>query len=183
MDYEVEQKFALPSKDDVASVTSALGLVLADPVQQVDHYFAHPARDFGVTDEAFRLRQVGEQNFVTYKGPRIDQETKTRRELELPLPAGSEIVEQFTELWMALGFRLAGTVRKMRRKAAFSWRGYECELVHDEVQELGDFMELEFVCSTEQLDAVSAALNELVAEIGLPRPERRSYLELLLARE
>ena len=44
-----------------------------------------PCRDFAQTDEALRIRTVGDTSFVTYKGPKLDATTKTRRELELPL--------------------------------------------------------------------------------------------------
>ena len=67
-----------------------LGATIEPPVVQVDQYFAHPARDFAQTDEALRLRRVGKQNFITYKGSKIDATTKTRREIELPLAPGEE---------------------------------------------------------------------------------------------
>src|SRR5207248_1410561 len=100
---------------DVQTIRSALaelGVRWHEPIHQVDHYFNHPARDFGRTDEALRLRRVGEQNFITYKGPKIDAATKTRRELELPLPSGSDVGGRFSELLLTLGFVPVGTVSK-----------------------------------------------------------------------
>ena len=47
---------------------------------QVDEYYAHPARDFAITDEALRLRTENNLTVITYKGPKLDRETKTREE-------------------------------------------------------------------------------------------------------
>jgi adenylate cyclase class 2 len=54
---------------------------------QCDEYFNHPCRDFGQTDEAFRIRSCNGQTKLTYKGPRLDTVTKTREELELEIPS------------------------------------------------------------------------------------------------
>ena len=83
-------------------------------IGQSDRYFAHPSRDFARTDEALRIRTVGASSFVTYKGPKIDVTTKTRRELELPLDPGDADGSQFAELLTALGFTPVAVVRKQR---------------------------------------------------------------------
>src|SRR5205085_570940 len=114
-----------------------------------DQYFNHPARDFGRTDEALRLRRVGDQNFITYKGPKIDAATKTRRELELPLPSGSDVGGRFSELLLTLGFISAGTVFKVRHPGILAWSGGQVEVALDEVTDLGSFIELEISASDE----------------------------------
>src|SRR5207253_11380761 len=129
-----------------------LGARFTDSIEQTDHYFKHPARDFAKTDEALRLRQVGAENFITYKGPRVDSTTKTRRELELPLPSGPEMNEQFAALLTALGFRPVGVVRKRRRKALLAWEGHKVELAVDEVAGLGSFLELEIAAEDANLE-------------------------------
>ena len=85
MHFEVEQKFAL---DSVAEVEQRLAHWGAGSgvSEQSDLYFNHPARDFAKTDEALRLRSVGDEHFITYKGPKLDATTKTRQEIELPPP-------------------------------------------------------------------------------------------------
>src|SRR5689334_8755809 len=103
MHYEVEQKFPLPNTANTEAKLAELGAQFEPPIEQIDHYFRHPSRDFATTDEALRLRQVGPENFITYKGPKIDPATKTRRELELPLTDGPKTFAQFTELLGALG--------------------------------------------------------------------------------
>src|SRR4029453_19590505 len=79
--WEVELKFPLSDPAEVWARVAGLGVKFGPAVEQVDQYFNHPAREFAVTDEALRLRQVGVENCVTYKGPKIDKSTKTRQEI------------------------------------------------------------------------------------------------------
>jgi adenylate cyclase class 2 len=180
MQLEIEQKFPLDNPAATRERLAAMGLEFAPPLKQVDTYFAHPARDFAQTDEAFRLRQVGEENALTYKGPKLDATTKTRRELELPLPAGVTTAVQFAELFGLLGFRPVGVVEKQRAVAHLARGGYQLEVCWDEISGLGAFLELEIVADSNEVDAARAVLAEFAAELGLTKSERRSYLELLL---
>ena len=82
MPIEVEQKFPVADRAALDRQLAALGFVPRDAELQVDQYFAHPARDFARTDEALRIRRVGQFNYITYKGPKLDATTKTRREIE-----------------------------------------------------------------------------------------------------
>ena len=180
--WEVEQKFPLGQFSSVETTLHTLEVRFSAPSCQADHYFNHPARDFFQTDEAFRLREDGEQNFITYKGPKVDQETKTRRELELPLPAGSDVIPRFRAILEALGFRYVATVRKTRRVGSLTWEGRRFELALDDVEGLGTFLELETVADDAGLPAARHALLSLAKRLNLKQAERRSYLELLLAR-
>ena len=181
MNYEVEQKFRLADPAALEARLRAIAVALAAQIEQADRYFAHPSRDFAATDEALRIRSVGERNWVTYKGPKIDRTTKTRRELELPIEPGESGAARFAELFAALGFTPVATVRKRRRKAALDWRGEHVEIVLDEVDELGQFCEMEISADDARLDAARAALADLARELRLTDVERRSYLEMLLA--
>lgn len=181
MHWEVEQKFRVTDVKAIRSQLDALGVQWHEPIHQIDHYFNHPARDFGHTDEALRLRHVGEQNFITYKGPKFDAATKTRRELELPLPSGPAIAQQYSELLKALGFVSVATVTKTRQPGSLAWSGHPVEIALDDVQALGSFVELELSADDGSLDAARAALASLAQRLNLAASERRSYLELLLS--
>ena len=180
MKYEVEMKFRASDRDDVATRLAQSGVAWSEPVTQIDRYLSHPARDFAQTDEALRLRATGERCCVTYKGPKLDPTTKTRREIELPLNSGPRTIDDFTELLEALGFRRVAEVLKSRRLGHLTYRGLTFDVSFDDVDEVGPFVELETVASDETLDAARAALLALAGELGLSTPERRSYLELLL---
>jgi len=88
--YEVELKFPVADLPALERRLAELAGRFYAPVDQVDRYFNHPCRDFAQTDEALRLRHHGDGVAITWKGPRIDAATKTRREIELPLFAPSE---------------------------------------------------------------------------------------------
>lgn len=178
--WEVEQKFRIADSQDVEVRLAALGAQFHSPVEQIDHYFRHPARDFAQTDEALRLRQIGDENFITYKGPKIDPHTKTRRELELPLSPGQQTFNQFSELLLALGFMPAGKVVKRRRKASFPWQSFEVEGALDDVDSVGLFLELEISADDATLESAKKSLTDLAENLGLGPSERRSYLEFVL---
>jgi adenylate cyclase class 2 len=179
MQYEVELKFPVPDVPHLAARLSQLHVQWAASEVQVDRYFAHPCRDFAQTDEALRIRTRLDGALLTYKGPKVDRFTKSRRELELSLgPADG--VPAWIELLQALGFEPVAEVRKSRRPGHVAYGGYEVQVALDEVEGLGTFLELELPATDETLDARRVCLNGLAAELRLGAPERRSYLELLL---
>jgi adenylate cyclase class 2 len=182
MSYEVEQKFPAADLKALENRLCELGATIAGPVAETDLYFAHPSRDFAKTDEALRIRRKGEKNFIAYKGPKIDKTTKTRREIDLPLPPGKETVKQWQELLEAVGFRPVAEVRKSRRKAKITWQNREVECSLDEVEGLGTYFELELIAEADGLDAARSCIASLAEKLGLKESERRSYLELLLER-
>lgn len=180
MSFEVEQKFRVQRHEALEERLAALGIQWRAEESQVDSYFAHPARDFARTDEALRLRRAGAGNFITYKGPKLDATTKTRREIELPIASGEGAAEKFAELLAALGFRRVAEVHKRRRAGGLRWEGQDLEIALDRVAELGTFVELEAAADAESLAAARQRVASLASHLGLTDNERRSYLELLL---
>lgn len=179
--YEVEIKSPIA---DVTAFTSLLEEIGAEPVgirEELDIYFSHPARDFAKTDEALRVRKIGHEASLTYKGPKIDAQSKTRREIELAL-AGQQPEQTATALLEALGFRPVMEVRKERRLFRLTWEGYPVLLSIDIVQGLGTYTELEAHVAEAEVARARDALLRLAAALRLTSTERRSYLELLLAR-
>ena len=183
MSYEVEMKFPLPSLADVDSLRERVaqsGAIAQTTLDQRDVYLAHPSRDFVLTDEVFRLRHVGEQNYLTYKGPVLDTETKTRREIEVAAASGSVAAAQLLDMMTLLGFRPVGEVVKRRTPFHLSRQGRVVEIVLDEVRGLGWFVELETIADEAGRDAARECLFDLSRELRLGKSERRSYLRLLL---
>ena len=180
MSYEVELKFPVSDLSVIVDKITALDAVVSAAHDEVDLYLAHPARDFAKTDEALRLRRKGEANRITYKGPKIDATTKTRREIELPLPPGDETIGQWTTLLEAVGFRPVAKVHKSRRKAMIAWQGRQIEASLDTVERVGTFVELELVTGLDGIESAKACVVSLAESLGLSGNERRSYLELLL---
>lgn len=180
MQYEVEQKHRVPDMPALLERLAERGVGIGPAVEQADRYFAHPCRDFARTDEALRIRTVGQDSFVTFKGPKIDTTTKTRRELELPLGSSDAGGAKFAELLEALGFRPVLVVRKRRRSFHIASAGREVEGVIDEVDGIGTFVELELMSDETELEETKRVLSSLASELQLGPTERRSYLEMLL---
>ena len=181
MTLEVEQKFRVAELDGVASRLREMGVAIEPPVEETDLYFQHPARDFAATDEALRIRQKAGVCFLTYKGPKLDPLTKTRREIDLRLPESAATFGDFRDLLAALGFRAVAEVRKRRRKAHVPWQDARIEVSLDEVHGVGVFVELELLAAPENADLARQRIGTLAERLALHDNERRSYLELLLA--
>jgi len=187
--YEVELKFPVADPAEAERRLAALAARLGTPVEQVDRFFTHPCRDFARTDEALRLRRTAAAVAITWKGPRIDPTTKTRREIELPIVAAEEpqgsgaAIDRWTELLEALGFHRFREVAKRRRHGAVSWQGRDVQIAVDEVAGLGGFLELELQAAEADVATARGCLESLAGALGCTATERRSYLELLLARE
>jgi adenylate cyclase class 2 len=182
MRFEVEQKHPVCDREAFVAQLAARGIALEPPVIQVDRYFAHPARDFARTDEALRIRTVGGRSFVTYKGPKVDRTTKTRREIELPLDAKDAKGAAFAELLAALGFSPVAEVRKERRQFVLPAEGGDVLGALDDVAGVGTFVELELLADDANLEAAKRAVAGLAEVLQLGPPELRSYLELFLQR-
>jgi adenylate cyclase class 2 len=180
MQFEVEHKYRVADLERLAAQLAELGAKPGEEKVQEDCYYAHPARDFATSDEALRLRRVGDANFITYKGPKVGATSKTRQELELPLERGAKALAQFGQLLEALGFRQVATVRKRRRKASLTREGREVEISLDDVEQVGTFVELELMADAAERVQAEQCLSSLAQELALDQGERRSYLELWL---
>jgi len=180
MQFEVEQKHRVPDVRTLLERLAERGAEVGPPVEQADRYFAHPCRDFAQTDEALRIRTAGVRSFVTFKGPKLDTTTKTRREIELPLDSSDVDGLKFAELLQSLGFQPVAVVRKRRRSFHVDVAGRMVEGALDEVDGVGTFVELELLTDEPGLDEAKRVVSTLAAELHLGPTERRSYLEMLL---
>jgi adenylate cyclase class 2 len=177
---EAEVKLAL-EPDAARALEERLAALGARPLGehvQVDTYFAHPVRDFRVTDEALRLRLDDDRLRITYKGPKLDPPRKTREEIEFGLDTD---IETASTLLTKLDFASVARVRK--RRVEYELPGSRKVIVAvDDVEQLGHFCEIEVMAR--DVAEGRQALEESVRRLGLehlsPIPE--SYLELLLAR-
>ena len=177
---EVEAKYRLPDPTAVETRLRASGATLVADHAEADHYLNAPDRDFARTDEAFRLRRIGDRNVLTYKGPRHDGTSKTRTELEVPCPPGDETADALLRLFGHLGYRPAAVVRKRRRIYEWARDGFVVHACVDDVDAVGRFIELEIVAEETDLAAAKETVARAAAELQLGPTETRSYLEQLL---
>ena len=183
--FEVEQKYRVDDLQRTIDALIKMDLEIADAVEQVDCYYRHPTRDFSETDEAFRLRSVGTTNCITYKGPKIDAETKTRCEEEVALAEGADARQSCDAIFQHLGFEPVSTVTKQRRTAKLTRDDLEIEFALDQIEGLGEFVEIEIGVEASSLEdpvlqKARSTLSALADQLELAEIERRGYLELLL---
>ncbi len=157
------------------TLTSFLKLVpkFISSSTQSDVYYNAPNRDFKKTDEALRIRVSNGHAEVTYKGPKIDAETKARKEINVKI----DDYQKFNTILQILNFKRIKSVDKIRRQ-------YECEglsVMIDEVRDLGRFLEVEVLVES-NFEAAKERIFSLLKRIGLDKEKltRESYLELLL---
>jgi adenylate cyclase class 2 len=167
---EIEAKAHCPDPVGVEDKLVSMGAELVEDIHQKDTYYKHPTRDYAATDEALRIREVSEETRVTYKGPKLDQTTKTRVEIELSVDGDAH------SLLMRLKFEPVRVVEKQRR--VYHLAGLE--VCVDRVKDLGSFVEIESKSSNRDIEGEKKRIFELLHELGLEKFERKSYLELLL---
>lgn len=157
-----------------------------ESLREKDLYYQAPDRDFFRTDEALRLRRqrVGEKesSFLTYKGPKEDPLSNTRKELELAIQDGDGL----EALLGSLGYRPILVVAKVRRVFCGKEELDRVHLLLDEVEGLGRFIELEYLAedglSDDKRENTRNRLLSLLDDLGIPSASltRDSYLELLI---
>jgi adenylate cyclase class 2 len=189
--YEVELKVRA-AHDPLRDRLDDAGLTFQNRVRQIDTYYDAPHRDFAATDEALRVREespfgpdgtAGEATTaVTYKGPLVDDRSKTREEHETAVADGDAV----GDILDALGFEPAATVEKDRER--YVRDGYTVTL--DAVAGLGEFVEVETEVvesgdgtAPPDLAPARAGARDLLRELGLDPGDgiRTSYLGMLLA--
>jgi adenylate cyclase class 2 len=202
--YEVETKVRA-DHEAVHESVDALDTDFRGTIEQEDVYYDAPHRNFGETDEALRVRRERtvetagdagtgdhdnpselpdtdsdeentETTVLTYKGPLVDSQSKTRREVETVVESGAAT----EELLAAMGFEPAATVSKTR--SIYTAAGGEWTLVCDSVAGLGEFVEVELEAEEKDIETARERVRRVLRDLDLD-PEagiRTSYLELLL---
>lgn len=175
---EVELKFSALEGEELSKQLEQLGARQQGEVIQADEYLAHPARDFAVTDEALRIRRQGDRRVLTYKGPKAKAAVKIREEIEAEFSATQDAA--LARIFQQLGFRSVAIVSKHRRSWVLQFQGRELKVEVDEVQQLGQFVEIEALADAEEVPAAEQAILNLARELGLQQASQASYLGLLL---
>ncbi|MEF8780457.1 MAG: class IV adenylate cyclase, partial [Haloferacaceae archaeon] len=164
--YEVELKVPA-SHEEVFERLEAANATRTRRVEQVDTYYDAPHRDFAETEEALRIRKqrtldAGEDEYgttLTYKGPLVDDASKTRQEYEIQVSAADEL----EGILGGLGFEPAATVEKER--TVFDLDGYTVTL--DSVDGLGEFLEVERRAAEEHIEEVRTGAVDVLESLGL----------------
>ncbi len=194
---EVEVKFKIRDNGEFEENLKKLGANYETDIEHTDTYYNLPEglRNFAKTDEALRLRRIREFDIriqetiqetisadLTYKGPKIDTETKTRKEIVTPIedPIAMEGILQ------SLGFRPILTLGKNRRLYSIMRENFHIEILIDKIDHLpGYFSEFEILASDkDEMDKGKKIIFDLMEEIGYSKEDSilTSYLELVYSK-
>jgi len=191
--FEVEIKILLENKKKIKEKLISMGGKYIYSLRHEDTYYNMPKklRNFYRTDEALRIRKSIEYNvnnlkdkkilrFFTYKGPKVDDLTKTRKEIDFRV----EDEKKLKEILKILGFREVYTIKKERELFEIEYYSEKFEILFDYLPVLNQyFMEIE--CQTEKKNEIPLKRDKIFKllknlDISKDRSIRKSYLELVL---
>ncbi|MFX1483251.1 MAG: class IV adenylate cyclase [Promethearchaeota archaeon] len=186
--YEVEVKVAIEDTELMKQKLVDSGAKELNSEVQIDTYFDHPCRKFVETDEALRVRTrrpLDKEGIttshslkeLTYKGPKLDKETKTRVEYSVGI---GDDAEHLFSIFESLNF--ARITKITKRRTFFELRGITISI--DDVEGVGLFLELESIAHQKgEMESAKNAIFELLDELGITVEDtiRDSYLEMYMA--
>mgnify|MGYP001767350762 CR=1 FL=1 len=171
---EIEIKVRVSNIEEIKANIMKIGGRHSETVTEEDMYYNAPHRDFGITDEALRVRSAGGKTILTYKGPKNTLKgSKIREEHNIHL----DDAKTFDTILKNLGFREVARVRKLREY--YTYQDFSIAL--DNVEELGEFVEIELITEN-NAELAATRVDTLAEKLGV-NGERLSisYLELLLS--
>jgi len=192
--YEVEIKVRIQDLEELRDIIRFNGGSYKISLLHEDTYFNMPKelRDFKNTDEAIRLRKSEEFDkndddillkskcYLTYKGKKIDSNTKTRQEIEVKV----DNFDNMKEILKVLDFQEIITMQKERELFELLYQDEKIEILLDYIPLLHQyFIELEMVVSSPQeIDDARVILFELLERFNINKDDsiRKSYLELIV---
>jgi adenylate cyclase class 2 len=166
VEVEVKAKAPIEILDRLNEISSKLSGI----ENHLDVYFSGP-RDFSVTDEALRIRRKESGAYLTYKGPKLDRQTKSRKEVTVRIDDPSAM----EDVLLSLGFCRFAIVKKRRAKYSYE----DMTIAVDDVEGLGRFVEVECIAGSDWEKKRDSVLS-LISTLGCTELITSSYLELLL---
>ena len=191
--FEVEMKVKVKNIDQLLEILNKRAKK-DTRFENIDIYYntTDPTRDFSKTDEAIRVRitrffdedgnKTSESADLTYKGPKLDKEIKTR--VEKVVKFVPEDIEALDSILSMLGLKKVLEIKKDRQLYHINHKNNPIEIVVDCVEHLpGYYMELELQCADRcELESSKEIIIDLLKEFGYGIEDsiRESYLELIL---
>ncbi|MDQ3075633.1 MAG: class IV adenylate cyclase [bacterium] len=139
--YEVEVKAKLKNKEEVKKKLEEFGCKFGEELHQVDNIFIPEATTFPppFNVPVLRVRKQNDQSIFTMKISQTSRQDCIEREFEIG--DGDKMIE----VLYAIGYKQAPTVDKTRIKTNYQ----DMEIVLDIVKDLGEFIEVEKIVTSE----------------------------------
>ena len=179
--YEIEIKLPILDRNTVKNKLIQLGFVAAEHIRECDMYYNSAYHDVKERGEALRIRKSTDLRTgkttaqINFKGKKIDQVSMSRQEYETVVEDG----ESMEQILKALGFSPVAGVQKKRTYL----KREEMTACLDQVDGLGDFLELEVIDKEEKFREIHLKnMSHLLAQLGLSMEDTvtTSYLGMLM---
>ncbi len=177
---EVELKVIVKNITKVEEQLLHIGFIKGNYLKESDYYLDDESGSIRNNDQALRircsedLRSESVTNTITFKGPKLDTISMTRKELEIQ----TDNLETGIEIFSSLGYKKIYPVIK--------WRQYyhknNISVCIDQVEHLGNFFELEIIVENElEKNEALEQLFVLLEELGYQKEDiiTKSYLSML----
>lgn len=188
---EVEVKLPIDSAERIESKLLNMGFICKKTITQEDRYYDNKEGMIRGTGQALRLRCVDDDCCITYKGQKLDSVSMTRQELETSV-GDKDVMDGILR---QLGFEVVPPkVKKLRREFSMVWAGtvpavteaipvreYDMHACLDQVEDLGDFLELEIMAEENDRMNALAEIERVLNELGYKMSDTttNSYLSML----
>ena len=172
---EVETKLKIDSTSQIEERIKELVGDYKGEKTEIDLYFDHPDTHIFDGGRALRVRDSGGKYRLTYKGPKKDDETTSRAEIEIGIESAREMIGILDEL----GFYEICEVKKLRKTYLLE----DLVITLDNVADLGEFIEVEGKASNDrEFEEKKGEIFKLLKKLGLSTEaiSQKSYLEMLL---
>ncbi len=179
--FEIEIKLPVEQLEGIKEKLLWMGFHKEATIRECDMYYNSEYHDVKKLGEALRIRKSIDissgriQAQINFKGKKIDQVSMSRQEYETEV----ENPECMEQILIALGFSPVAGVEKTR---CYMKRN-EMTACLDQVDRLGNFLELEVIASEEsQREEYLYAMEQLLKELGLSMEDtvQSSYLSMLM---
>ena len=191
--YEIETKIKIVDIDLLNKKLVELNAKKSAILDQVDTYYNYPveSRDFSKTDEALRLRITTESDpntfkkskevvDLTYKGPNLDKDIKTRVEHVCHVIEA----EKIEKILKALSFKKVISINKHREVFELNYKDNNIEILIDTIENLpGSYFEAEILVKDEKLiESYKNVLFSFIQDCGYLKKDilPKTYLEMVL---
>lgn len=188
---EVEIKIRLNGElEEIFTKNIAKFSDVSTEVMESDIYLDDDQFSIARSESAFRIRSIttnSDRNIeITFKGPKLSFDIKSRREMTLKLDLDS--VEEVQHFFNSLGFNPIGIVNKNRKIWEICRGILKYTVTFDDVKHLGNFIEIETIVLSDQQENAEIGVKKLLNAIfgkenaSKIKPIQESYLELLLSK-
>lgn len=161
---EIELKFKVDNLDKIVSYLESTGCKISDTTVQNDSIFVEDLNDVESTEGSvwLRIRKTNDKIEMNYK--RQSSQKMESEEIEFEVNS----YEKVNDFLKALGFKQWVEVNKKRRHTKYK----DCNVCIDQVEKLGDFIELELLIeNNDDVDYEEYLLN-LAKELNIDTNNR-----------